>query len=47
MKKMLFVYNPNAGKGLLKAKLSEKLKTKSTAYITKRTVQSAVKLKSY
>lgn len=25
MKKMLFVYNPNAGKGLLKAKLSDVL----------------------
>ena len=25
MKKMLFIYNPNAGKGLLKAKLSDVL----------------------
>ena len=25
MKRMLFIYNPNAGKGLLKAKLSDVL----------------------
>ena len=53
MKKMLFIYNPNAGTGILKPKLSEVLDifTKGgyevTVYPTQRTHDAVEKIQSY